>query len=86
MLYYYTRQFELLSLESILYSDSISIVANIGFWPYDQPMKIDIPLLIISLCLALTILLFVINIFPYPFGIIILVIMLIDRAWSVSSR
>jgi len=45
-------------------------------------MNIDIPLIILCLLLVLTIVLFVVDIFPYPFGFIILGIMVSARVMS----
>jgi len=49
-------------------------------------MKIDALLLILSFLLALTIVLFIVDIFPYPFGVLILAIMIAARAMTISLK
>jgi dihydroxy-acid dehydratase len=48
--------------------------------------KIDIPLLIIGLLLAATLVAFFAGIFPYPFGFIILAFALAGRSLQLRSR
>jgi hypothetical protein len=47
-------------------------------------MKIDIPLIIIACLLVLTLLLFVLDALPYPFGILILFVMLMARLYMLK--
>ena len=51
-----------------------------------MPANIDIPLLIISLLLAATLLAFFTGLFPYPFGFIILVIAQAGRILQLRGR
>ena len=49
-------------------------------------VQIDIPLLIIGLLLSATLVAFLADIFPYPFGFFILCFALLGRVLQIQSR
>ena len=49
-------------------------------------MKIDWMLVLIATLLATTLLLFIVDVFPYPFGVLILLILLLARIAVLSGR
>ena len=49
-------------------------------------MKYDFPLVMLLLLLAATLILFIVDIFPYPFGLLILLIALLGRILVLTGR
>ena len=53
---------------------------------YQNIMKTDYPLIGIILLLGLSMLLFMLDVFPYPFGVIILLLMFAARVMVLLGR
>ena len=53
---------------------------------YENFMKIDYPLIGITLLLGLTLLLFMLDVLPYPIGVLILLVMFAARVLVIVGR
>ena len=52
----------------------------------DSQSKIDIPLLVLTILFGLTLLFYIYGVFPYPYGVLIIIIMIIARVLATREK